>query len=67
MPSEMEIRQTGRKLLYQLLETEKQLHQDNIGKDINLMAVTKLISQQKATMEQEDVKLVEKQIADIFG
>ena len=65
MPSEIEIRQTTRYELFELLRIEYQLRQLNAGKEIILDPLQEKIAKQKARMEQEDVKLVEKQLSEL--
>ena len=65
MPCEIEIRQNTRYELFELLRIEYQLRKLNEGKGIALDPLQEKIAKQKARMEQEDVKLVEKQLYEL--
>jgi len=65
MSTEIEIRQSTRYELFELLDIERQLRRQNQGLEITLAPLTKKIAKQKAKMEQEDVKLVEKQMLEL--
>ena len=63
MPSTFEMRSDQKRVLFRLLKVRRAIEASNNGKVIDFTSLDDLILEYKTAMEEEDVALVEKNIA----